>query len=95
VVVFGVEDAQQGTENLVVVAEMRGEFQAGKAQQMEREIQRLVLAAVGIAPRFVRVVPERWIVKSTAGKISRRETRLRFLKETASTPTPRKTTRQR
>jgi acyl-coenzyme A synthetase/AMP-(fatty) acid ligase len=81
VVVFGVEDAQQGTENLAVVAEFRGDFQAGAARKMEREIQRLVLAAIGIAPRFVQVVPERWIVKSTAGKISRRETRLRFLEE--------------
>jgi hypothetical protein len=29
----------------------------------------------------VKVVSERWIVKSTAGKISRRETRQRFLQE--------------
>jgi acyl-CoA synthetase (AMP-forming)/AMP-acid ligase II len=84
VVAFGVEDVQQGTENLVVVSEMRGEFDAGKAQQIERDIHRQVLAAVGVAPRHVRVVPERWIVKSTAGKISRRETRLRFLEETAT-----------
>jgi hypothetical protein len=27
------------------------------------------------------VVPQRWIVKSTAGKISRRDTRNRFLEE--------------
>ena len=48
---------------------------------MEREIQSFVAAAIGIGPRKVRVVPERWIVKSTAGKISRRETRQRFLAE--------------
>jgi hypothetical protein len=33
---------------------------------------------MGIAPRYVSVMPERWIVKSTAGKISRGETRARF-----------------
>ena len=80
-VAFGIEDAQQGTENLVVVAEMRGEFDAIEAKKIEREIHRTVLSGVGVAPRLVRVTPERWIVKSTAGKISRRETRLRFLEE--------------
>ncbi len=80
VVAFGVEDDQQGTENLAIVAEMR-EFDPAVAKTIEREIHRTVFASIGIAPRFVRVTPERWIVKSTAGKISRRETRLRFLEE--------------
>ena len=86
VVAFGMQDLQHETENLIVVAELRGHFQTEIARQMEREIQRLVLAAVGIAPRQVRVVPERWIVKSTSGKISRRETRLRFLQQMIETP---------
>ncbi len=86
VVAFGMEDFEHETENLIVIAEMRGHFQAEMARQMEREIQRLVLAAVGIAPRLTRVVPERWIVKSTSGKISRRETRLRFLEQMVQTP---------
>ena len=84
VVAFGVEDDQQGTENLAIVAEMRGEFDPAAAKTIEREIHRTVFASIGIAPRFVRVTPERWIVKSTAGKISRRETRLRFLEEAAA-----------
>ena len=84
VVAFGVADNQQGTENLAIVAEMRGEFDPAVAKTIEREIHRTVLAGIGIAPRFVRVTPERWIVKSTAGKISRRETRLRFLEETVA-----------
>ena len=83
VVAFGVEDDQQGTENLAIVAEMRGEFEPAAAKTIEREIHRTVFASIGIAPRFVRVTPERWIVKSTAGKISRRETRVRFLEEAA------------
>ena len=84
VVAFGVDDGQQGTENLAIVAEMRGQYDAAAATTIEREINRMVLSGIGIAPRFVRVTPERWIVKSTAGKISRRETRLRFLEERAS-----------
>ena len=81
VVAFGILDEQLGTEALAVIAELRGEYDRPKAETMEREIKRLVLSTVGIAPRYAAVVPERWIVKSTAGKISRRDTRARFAEE--------------
>jgi acyl-CoA synthetase (AMP-forming)/AMP-acid ligase II len=81
VVAFGVSDDELGTEALAVIAEMRGPYDRSRAIGLQREIQQLVLSAIGIAPRRVFVVPERWIVKSTAGKISRRETRTRFLSE--------------
>jgi hypothetical protein len=63
------------------VAETKGEYNEDTAFELEAAIRRLVLAAIGIAPRYVAVVPQRWIVKSTAGKISRRETRERFARE--------------
>ncbi|MGB9514996.1 MAG: AMP-binding protein [Candidatus Acidiferrum sp.] len=88
VVAFGVDDKARGTESLVVVAEIRGEFNSSSAEALELEIRRLVSSVLGIAPRFVRVTPERWIVKSTAGKISRSETRLRFLREFSGPSVP-------
>lgn len=81
---FGVIDEKNGTESLVVVAELRGDFDPNEAKLVERAIHQSVLTNIGIAPRQVLVVPDRWIVKSTAGKISRRETRERFLREIAS-----------
>jgi fatty-acyl-CoA synthase len=81
VVAFAVPDQEYATENIAVVAEMRGSFEPERAATMEREIRRLVLSTIGVAPRYVHVAAERWIVKSTAGKISRRETRERFLDE--------------
>jgi fatty-acyl-CoA synthase len=81
VVAFGILDEQLGTESIAIVAEMRGEFDPPAAETAERQIKKLVLSTIGIAPRYVAVVPERWIVKSTAGKISRKETRERFAKE--------------
>lgn len=81
VVAFGVPDEQYGTEVLAIAAELQGEYDANAAHTVEREIHRLVLSTIGIAPRHVAVVPERWIVKSTAGKISRRDTRTRFVQE--------------
>jgi acyl-CoA synthetase (AMP-forming)/AMP-acid ligase II len=84
VVAFGVDDDERGTESVAVVAEMRGEFNHSSAAALEVQIRRVVSSVLGIAPRYVLVTPERWIVKSTAGKISRRETRLRFLRELSS-----------
>jgi acyl-CoA synthetase (AMP-forming)/AMP-acid ligase II len=81
VVAFGVEDTNYGTQSLAVVAEIKGEFSVEGAAELEAAIRKLVLAAIGVAARHVAVVPGRWIVKSTAGKISRRETRQRFLQE--------------
>ena len=81
VVAFGVEDPEYGTQSLGVVAEMKGEFHEEAAQELEDAIRKLVLSTIGTAARYVAVVPQRWIVKSTAGKISRRETRERFVRE--------------
>jgi fatty-acyl-CoA synthase len=81
VVAFGIEDQSYGTQTLAIIAEVRGEFEGDAALDLETAIRKLVLATVGIAPRYVTVVPQRWIVKSTAGKISRRETRERFIRE--------------
>jgi acyl-CoA synthetase (AMP-forming)/AMP-acid ligase II len=81
VVSFGVEDQEHGTQSLAVVAEMKAEFKEDVAGELEAAIRKRVLTAIGTAPRHVAVVPQRWIVKSTAGKISRRETRERFVRE--------------
>jgi fatty-acyl-CoA synthase len=84
VVAFGVEDQEYGTQSLAVVAEVKDEFNEDAVARLEAAIRELVLTAIGVAPRFVAVVPQRWIVKSTAGKISRRETRERFERERLS-----------
>ena len=80
VVAFGVVNTHD-TESLIVIAEMKGAYDADRASAIEKEIARLVLKATGTAATRVWVLPERWIVKSTAGKISRRETRERYLRE--------------
>jgi fatty-acyl-CoA synthase len=85
VVAFGVDDKDYGTQSLAIVAEMKDDSNEQLALELEASIRKLVLTTIGVAPRHVAVVPRRWIVKSTAGKISRRETRERFLRERLAT----------
>jgi acyl-CoA synthetase (AMP-forming)/AMP-acid ligase II len=81
VVAFGIDDESSGTQSLAVVAEMTG---SGETAAIGREIRQAIVSGLGVAPRHVAVVPERWIVKSTAGKISRQDTRERFVRERLS-----------
>lgn len=80
-IAFGLPDDELGTESLAVVAEMRMAFEPTEARRIERQIRALVLSTAGLSPRYVSVKPARWIVKSTAGKLSRRDTRERFIRE--------------
>ena len=54
---------------------------AERAAAIEIDLRKVIVASITIAPRWVRVVPRHWIVKSTAGKISRADTRRKFLDE--------------
>jgi fatty-acyl-CoA synthase len=85
VVAFGVEDEDYDTQSLAVVVETKSTKDEEDVAQIDAAIRKLVLTNIGVAPRYVFVVPQRWIVKSTAGKISRRETRDRFLREKLAT----------
>jgi fatty-acyl-CoA synthase len=81
VAAFAVENEELGTQSIGIVAELSSDSDPAVVKEVEREIRSLIIASLGVAPRFVKVVPQRWIVKSTAGKISRRDTRNRFLEE--------------
>src|ERR1700760_1332944 len=70
VAAFAVDNDDLGTQAIAVVAEMAGEFDEVRACALEQDVRRLITASLGIAPRYVSIVPERWVVKSTAGKIS-------------------------
>lgn len=70
VVAFELMNDQSGTEDLIIVAE-RGDAEAADAPRISTAISELVAAAFLVKPRRVHIVEERWLVKSTSGKISR------------------------
>jgi acyl-CoA synthetase (AMP-forming)/AMP-acid ligase II len=77
IVAFGVENPGTGSEDLIVVAE-RGPSARDEASIVS-DVTRLINAAFLVSPRAVAVVAERWLVKTTSGKISRAENRAKYL----------------
>ena len=87
VVAFGMDSAQTGSEELIVVAE-RDPASAVPAPQLRQAVSRLVSDQFLVTPRDVRIVEDRWLVKSTSGKISRDENRRKYIAAFRTKPAP-------
>lgn len=83
VVAFGRYNASLGTEEIVVVAEVREESDLQNAEIIERELRNSVAAELNVTIGCVYLKPPRWIVKSTAGKPARSTTREKLFAECA------------
>ncbi|HEV7890125.1 MAG TPA: AMP-binding protein [Pyrinomonadaceae bacterium] len=79
VVVFGLANEKTGTEGLIVLAESE-EFEGERARRLSLRIRNAVAQELDCTPQDVRVVPPRWLVKSTAGKLARADNRSKYLK---------------
>ncbi|HVF67618.1 MAG TPA: AMP-binding protein [Pyrinomonadaceae bacterium] len=79
VVVFGLANERTGTEGLIVLAESE-ESEGGRARRLSLRIRNAVAQELDCTPQDVRVVPPRWLVKSTAGKLARADNRSKYLK---------------
>ena len=78
VAAFGVADATQGTEQLVVVAETRT-TEPAEWTALEAAVIARVAEVVGLPPDRVVVVPPGSVPKTPSGKIQRGETKARYL----------------
>jgi acyl-CoA synthetase (AMP-forming)/AMP-acid ligase II len=78
VVVFGLANEKTGTEGLIVLAESE-EFEGDEARRLALKVRNAVAQELDCTPQDVRVVPPRWLVKSTAGKLARADNRSKYL----------------
>ena len=79
VVAFGADDPESGTERICVVAET-----ARTGAQETKQLRRAVVEAamqIDVTISAVFLVPPRWLIKSSAGKPSRRANKERALRE--------------
>jgi acyl-CoA synthetase (AMP-forming)/AMP-acid ligase II len=81
VVAFGLYSQRMGTEQVVIVAEVDTDNPEDK-QQIANEIRRRVTQGSAVTLRFVHLVEENWIIKTSSGKTARLANRDKFKKET-------------
>jgi len=79
-VAFGIYDEAQGTEDVVIIAEVDSEDPA-EQQKIADAIRQHVTKNSAIALRYVKVVDPKWIVKTSSGKTARTANKEKFMKE--------------
>lgn len=79
-VAFGVFNEEQGTEDVVIIAEVDSEDPL-EQQKIADAIRLHVTKNSAIALRHVKVVDPKWIIKTSSGKTARSANKEKFLKE--------------
>jgi len=79
-VAFGMFDETQGTEEVVIIAEVDSE-NVDDQQKVADAIRLHVTRNSAIALRYVKVVGPQWILKTSSGKTARAANKEKFLKE--------------
>jgi fatty-acyl-CoA synthase len=79
-VAFGMFDEEQGTEEVVIIAEIDSE-DAAEQQKISDAIRQHVTKNSAIALRHVKVVGPKWVIKTSSGKTARSANKEKFLTE--------------
>jgi acyl-CoA synthetase (AMP-forming)/AMP-acid ligase II len=79
-VAFGIFDDEQGTEEVVIIAEADTEDTA-EQQNLADAVRQYVTKNSAIALRHVKVVGPKWIIKTSSGKTARTANKEKFLNE--------------
>ncbi len=79
-VAFGMFDESQGTEDVVIIAEVDSDNEE-EQQKIADAVRAHVTKNSAIALRYVKVVGPKWIVKTSSGKTARSANKEKFLAE--------------
>ncbi len=79
-VAFGIYNDLKGTEDVVVIAELEELF-LDKKDKIAEEIRRRITQNTAVALRTVYLVPEKWLIKTSSGKIARSANKEKYLRE--------------
>ena len=83
VVAFGLADEASGTERLVILAEPE-DGAVVQERSLALMVRNHVAQELDCTPSEVRIVPCRWLIKSTSGKLARTDNRRKYVEHFAS-----------
>lgn len=81
-VAFGVPDDKEGTELIAVVAEVNADDDDSR-RQITAAIRAAVVHSSTVTVSYVHLVDDRWLIKTSSGKIARAANRTKWLAERA------------
>jgi len=76
-VVFAIYNKEIGSEEIIVLAESEI-TSANELKRLESHVLEVVTATTEFTPKDVRILPPRWLIKSSSGKISRNGNRAKY-----------------
>jgi acyl-CoA synthetase (AMP-forming)/AMP-acid ligase II len=79
-VAFGIFNDDKGTEDVIVITEMEKQDSEREAS-ISDEIRRRVTQSTAVALRHVLLVDEKWLIKTSSGKIARSANKEKYLLE--------------
>ena len=85
VVAFGLFDEAAGTEEIAVVAETEVGDEDGFAELREN-IRRTIAQRSDVVARIIELVPPRWLIKTSSGKVARSANREKYLAMVSASP---------
>lgn len=77
-VAFGVYNEEKGTEDVFVIAELDSDLNENKAEIAD-EIRRNVTRSTAVALRQVLLVDDKWLIKTSSGKIARSANKTKYM----------------
>lgn len=80
-VAFGVQDERMGSEAIVMVCETEDAASPEAKVALARELRKRITQQTEVTLSDVRMVDERWLIKTSSGKIARADNREKYLRE--------------
>jgi fatty-acyl-CoA synthase len=79
VVAFGILDQRLGTEEIVLICELKKPVHNDARKQIESELRRLAVQRLDVTLGDVCLIEQRWLLKTSSGKIARSANRARYI----------------
>ena len=80
-VAFGMFDDRIGSESIVMVAELQKGLSDEDKPEIERQLRQEIVKRTEVTLADLRLVNERWLIKTSSGKIARADNREKYLAE--------------
>jgi fatty-acyl-CoA synthase len=78
---FGIYDPRIGSESMIIVCEVENGQSSEESQKIKSTINKLLQSTIEVVPKKIRLVTPGWLVKTSSGKVGRKENKEKHLRE--------------